>query len=196
MTHIARWATWLTTVAGAPGLFVVAFLDSSFLSLPEINDLLIIWMVTQHKERMLYYVAMSTAGSLAGCFIVYLAGLKGGEAVLRRRFGHGRVERGMRTFQRYGLFALLIPAVLPPPAPFKIFVLLAGVARVGVGTFALAIGIGRGTRYLAEGILAVWYGDIAIKYMTENAKPVGLVVGGVMLLAVIAWVVRARLRRK
>ena len=74
---------------GGPGLFVVAFLDSSFMSLPQINDLLVVLMVTQHKERMPYYAAMATLGSVAGCYVIYYLAEKGGEAFLRKRLQAG-----------------------------------------------------------------------------------------------------------
>jgi membrane protein YqaA with SNARE-associated domain len=193
---MTRFVTWLEGVAlafGGPGLFVIAFLDSSFLSLPEINDLLIIWMVTRHKERMVYYATMATLGSIAGCLLLYVIGYKGGDAILRRRFKAERVERGLAAFRRYGLLAVLVPALLPPPAPFKIFVLLAGVSRVPVTRFVAAIAIGRGLRYFGEGLLAVWYGEEAIRYIRENLVEasliaVGLVAGG----AVAYWLWQRR----
>jgi membrane protein YqaA with SNARE-associated domain len=172
MTRIGEWVQSFALNLGGPGLFVVAFCDSSFLSLPEINDLLIILMVTRQKDRMLFYVTMATLGSIAGCLVLYGVARTGGEAVLRRRFDPERLERAMRLSQRYGMVAILIPSLLPPPAPFKIFVLLAGVARVPLPRFALAIGIGRGLRYFTEGMLAVRYGDAAIGYVRDNAATV------------------------
>lgn len=191
MHHLVSWGRWLGSFGG-PGLFAVAFIDSSFLSLPEINDILIVSFVMQHKERFLYYALMSTLGSIAGCFTVYLVGLKGGEALLRKQFSAGRVERAMTTFRRYGLLAVLVPALLPPPAPFKIFVLLAGVARVRASTFAIAVGVGRGIRYVALGLIAIRYGDAAMQYLRENAKPVGLVTAGVVLVCGILYALWAR----
>jgi membrane protein YqaA with SNARE-associated domain len=193
MHHLLSLGSKLAAFGG-PGLFAVAFLDSSFLSLPEINDLLVVSFVIQHKERLVYYAVMATLGSIAGCFVVYVIGRKGGEALLRKRFSAGRVERGMQTFQRYGLLAILVPSILPPPAPFKIFILLAGVARVRVGTFALAIFIGRGLRYLTEGLLAVWYGDRALEYLRTNARPAALIAAGIILLAGILYVLWSRRR--
>jgi membrane protein YqaA with SNARE-associated domain len=172
-----RFADWLQVTAlslGAPGLFIVAFLDSSFLSLPEINDLLLIWMVTQHKERMVLYATAATLGSVGGCLTLYFLGRKGGQVLLRKRFSSGSVDWAMATFQRYGVMAVLIPSLLPPPAPFKIFVLLSGVAGIGVLRFSLAIGIGRGIRYFGEGLLAVRYGDGAIAFLHEHGRVVSL----------------------
>jgi membrane protein YqaA with SNARE-associated domain len=193
MRHLLSLGSKLAAFGG-PGLFAVAFLDSSFLSLPEINDFLIMSFVMHHKERLVYYVAMSTLGSIAGCFVVYLIGWKGGEPLLRKRFSAGRVERAMATVRRYGLLTILVPALLPPPAPFKIFVLLAGVARVRLGTFALAIGIGRGARYLGEGLLVVWYGELAMEYLRRNARLVALVTAGVVLLAGLLYIFWTRTR--
>jgi membrane protein YqaA with SNARE-associated domain len=196
MKGAIAWAEGLVVTFGGPGLLFVAFLDSSFLSLPEINDILVVWMVTQHKERLVYYASMATLGSVAGCFTLYWLAWKGGEAFVRKRFTSASVERGMATVRRYGLLALLVPSILPPPAPFKVFVLLAGVVRVRPLSFAIAIGIGRGFRYFAEGLLAVWYGDQALRYIDEQGNRVALAaailvaVGG---LAVVWWRRRRRL---
>jgi membrane protein YqaA with SNARE-associated domain len=191
MHHLLSWARWLGSFGG-PGLFAAAFLDSSFLSLPEINDILIVSFVLQHKSGLIYYALMATLGSLLGCFTVYLLGRKGGEAVLRKQFSHGRVERAMATFRRYGLLAVLVPAILPPPAPFKIFVLLAGVARVRPGTFALAVAVGRGARYLALGLITVWYGQAAVQYLQTNAKPLAFIAAGVVLVCGVLYVLASR----
>jgi len=182
------WAQGLVISFGGPGLFVVSFLDSSFLSLPEINDILVVWMVTQHKERLVYYVSMATLGSIVGCFTLYWLAWKGGEAFVRKRFKSASVERAMETVRRYGLLALLVPSILPPPAPFKVFVILAGVVRVRPLSFAVAIGVGRGLRYFVEGLLAVWYGDMALHYIDEHGSQVALWAAILVLLGGLAAV--------
>jgi membrane protein YqaA with SNARE-associated domain len=192
-----RFVDWIQSFAlalGAPGLFVVAFLDSSFLSLPEINDLLLIWMVTRHKSRMLLYAAAATLGSIAGCLVLYYIGRKGGDALVRRRFGAGRVDKALATMQRHGVLAVLIPSLLPPPAPFKIFVLLAGVAHISASRFAIAIGIGRGIRYFGEGLLAVWYGDAAIAYLENNLRFVSFVIVGLIVAGGLGYVLWRKAR--
>jgi membrane protein YqaA with SNARE-associated domain len=196
---MGRFVDWIRSLAlalGAPGLFLVAFLDSSFLSLPEINDLLLIWMVTRHKGRIVLYVFGSTLGSIAGCFVLYYLGRKGGDALVRRRFGHERVERALAAVRRRGTMAVLIPSLLPPPAPFKIFVLLAGAAGITASRFALAIGIGRGIRYLGEGLLAVRYGDQATAYLENNLRNVSLAVIGLIILALAGSALWSRARRR
>jgi membrane protein YqaA with SNARE-associated domain len=173
---------------GAPGLFVVAFLDSSFLSLPEINDLLLVLMVTRQKSRMALYAASATLGSIAGCLILYYIGRRGGDAIVRKRFASERVDQALHAVRRYGVMSVLIPSLLPPPAPFKIFVLLAGVAGISAPRFVSAIAIGRGLRYFGEGLLAVRYGDQSVAYMEANAGTVTLVLAGVLLAAVVGYV--------
>jgi uncharacterized membrane protein YdjX (TVP38/TMEM64 family) len=88
--------------------------------------------------------------------------------------------------------AVLIPSLLPPPAPFKVFVLLSGVAGISVQRFALAIAIGRGIRYFGEGLLAVWYGDRAMEYIVANGRPIALALVGLLVIASIAYLLRKR----
>jgi membrane protein YqaA with SNARE-associated domain len=186
----------LALALGGPGLFIVAFLDASFLSLPHINDLLVVVMVTEHKNLMLYYAAMATAGSVVGCYVIYYLAGRGGEAFLRRRLKPGNIERALAAYRRNGLMALMIPALLPPPTPFKLFVLAAGVAQVRPLQFIVALTIARGIRYLALGILAVYYGDAALELMRTHGRIVALVLVGLLLaMAVGLWLLRRRAQR-
>jgi membrane protein YqaA with SNARE-associated domain len=184
----------LALALGAPGIFFVALLDSSILSLPEIADLLVIYMVTNHKSRIVLYVASATAGSLLGCLMLYGIGKKGGAPFVHRRFSATNVERALGAFRRHGVMAVLIPAILPPPAPFKIFVLMAGVADISVARFATAILIGRGFRYTVEGILALYYGERAMTFIRENSAPVALALVAVLAIGFLAYL-RATRRR-
>ena len=159
---------------GGPGLFLVAFLDSSFLPLPGITDVLLVITVTRNPSAMLFYVAMTVAGSVVGCLALHYLGRKGGEALVRRKFTGEKIERAMATLQRNGVVAVLVPCLLPPPSPFKIFILLAGVVGISATRLAIAIAIGRGVRYLALGLLAVTYGERAMTYMSENGTAVSL----------------------
>jgi membrane protein YqaA with SNARE-associated domain len=195
MHRFVAWVQASAVALGGPGLFIIAFLDSSFLSFPEVVDLLIIWLVTAHKERMLYYALMPTLGSVAGCFALYLVGRKGGEAFLRRRFRESHVDRALAVFRRYGLLAVAVPSLLPPPVPFKPFVLAAGVAGVRSADFLLAVGIGRGLRYFGEALLAVWYGERAAQFVRENARPVSLAFAVAVLVFGVGWIWYSRRRQ-
>jgi membrane protein YqaA with SNARE-associated domain len=189
MSRFVEWIKGFALAWGGPGLFLIGYLDSSFLSFPEVNDLLIVWMVTQHKNRLLYYTFMATAGSVLGCLTLYYIARKGGETFLRRRFHARHIDRGLRLFQKYGLLMVIVPALLPPPAPFKIFVLLAGVAAIPVWQFVTAITIARGIRYGGEGLLAVMYGDRANAFLRDHAKEAGLWLAGIALVLGVIWVV-------
>jgi membrane protein YqaA with SNARE-associated domain len=182
----------LAMALGAPGIFLVAFLDSSILSLPEIADLLVIWMVTNNKSRLLLYVASATAGSLLGCLLLYSIGRKGGASFVHKRFGSTNVERTLNAFRRYGVMAVLIPSILPPPAPFKIFVLLAGVAEISVARFSTAILIGRGLRYTVEGLLALWYGERAMAFIRDNGSTVAIALVAVIAVGFTVYLLRSR----
>ena len=193
---VRSFIAWIHALAlglKGPGLFAVAFLDASFLSLPQINDLLVVVMVTANKDWMLYYAAMATFGSVAGCYVIYYLAERGGEAFLRKRLKPGHVERALAAYRRNGLMALMIPALLPPPAPFKLFVLAAGVAKVRPLQFIVALTVARGARYVALGILAVYYGDSALELMRTHGRTVALVVVGLLIAGVAAiWLMRRR----
>ena len=188
MQRVLVWVQGFALALGAPGLLLIAFLDSSFLSFPEVVDLLIIWLTTRHPERMLIYALLSTIGSVAGCFALYMVGRKSGEAFLRKRFHERHVDRAMAVVQKHGLLSVLVPSLLPPPAPFKVFVLAAGVARVRPVDFLWAVALGRGIRYFGEGALALWYGEQAAGFLRDNAKPIGLGLAISALVFGVAWI--------
>ena len=181
---------------GGPGLFVAAFLDSSFVSLPQINDLLVVLMVTRNKTWMPYYAGLATLGSVAGCYVIYRLAEKGGETFLRKRLKQGHVDRALAAYKRHGLLALIVPGLLPPPAPFKLFVLAAGLAEVKPSRFVLGVAVSRGARYFTLGILSVYYGDAAIQLMRTRGRDVALgLVALIVAAALLFWLVQ-RLRRR
>jgi membrane protein YqaA with SNARE-associated domain len=192
MKGFIAWIKDFAVEYGGPGLLLIGFLDSSFLSLPEINDLLIVFMVTRQKHLVLYYALMATIGSLMGCLALYYVARRGGEAFLRKRFKASHVERGLNLYRKYGLLVVIVPALLPPPAPFKIFVLLAGVSRVPVWQFVAAVFTARFIRYFGEGMLAVYYGDQASAFIQAYAKEVGLGLAVLILAGGVAWILWKR----
>ncbi len=177
----------LATMLDGPGLMLVAVADSSFLSIPEGNDfLIVIFSSGKTWSRMAYYVGMTTAGSIVGCTLLYLVGRRGGSPLLRRRFSARNVERAERLFKKYGLLTVVVPSMLPPPCPFKIFVLSAGIFRLGLHEFLIAVAIGRTIRYAMWGILAVLYGSTVKIYMQRNLPTVGVGLSAIFLLALAA----------
>ena len=184
----------LAIALGGPGLALVAFLDSTFLPLPGITDILLVVMVTRRPAAMLLYVLLTVAGSVAGCLVMHAIGRKGGEALVRRRFTGEKTERAMAALQRHGVMAVLIPSLLPPPAPFKIFVLLAGVVGISAVRFAIAIAVGRFARFFTLGLLTVRYGNRAMTYMREQGAVASLVVAAALAVGFAVYLLIARRR--
>ncbi len=186
---ITAWATGL----GGVGLFIIAALDSSFLSFPQVNDVLVMLLSAKYPERMIYYAGMTTAGSLLGCYALFAVARRGGEVFMRKRLKGAHVDRAMRLYQRFGILAVVVPALLPPPVPFKVFVVLAGAANVATWRFVVAIVIGRGIRYFGQGYLAVLYGEQALDYMQAHGAEIGI---GLAVLALASGLGLVMLRRR
>ncbi len=196
--HVVTFIQPIAERLGAPGLALISFLDSTFVPMPQVADALIVLLVIQHPERWIYYSGATIVGSVAGCMVIYAIGRKG-DALLRRQFNSGQIERGLGLFRRFGLLAVIVPAFLPPPTPLKLFVLLAGLAGVRPVTFAVGVAIGRAFRFGGEGWLAYIYGARATDYIKDNLATASLVAAGVVLVAGLTMIVlrsrRARQRQ-
>ena len=200
MHKVLLWVqTVLIPTIGPAGLFVVAFFDSSFLSLPEINDILVVTYCAADPASAWIPITMATLGSLAGCSVLWLIGRRGGEPLLERRFGKAQVERTRAAFERWDLLALIVPALLPPPMPFKIFVLSAGVFGIPYRRLALTLIVARGFRYIFWGVLGIFYGDEALELLRTFDRwfdEHGLVILGVVISAALGGVMVWALRRR
>jgi membrane protein YqaA with SNARE-associated domain len=175
------WLQKFIVVMGGGGLFMVAFLDSSVLSFPFVADALVIELSIEKPGRMPYYAAMAALGSLAGCIWLYLLAKKGGEAYFHRH-AKGRAETIKEWVDEHAFLSVFIPAILPPPLPFKVFILAEGVFQVPLRTFVLSLLLGRGLRYFAEGILAVFYGDAVLRFLIVHSRSFALSVVGILAL--------------
>jgi membrane protein YqaA with SNARE-associated domain len=202
MEKIVLWIqNVLLPTLGPAGLFVVAFFDSSFLSLPEINDILVVTSCSLHPRSAWIPITLATLGSLAGCSVLWEIGRRGGEPLLERRFGKAQVARTRVAFERWDLLALIVPALLPPPMPFKIFVLSAGVFGVPWRRFAGTLILARGLRYVFWGLLGIIYGDEALKllravdrWFDDNGLMVLAAVAAAVLVGLAVWALRRRAR--
>jgi membrane protein YqaA with SNARE-associated domain len=179
------WLQHFVAVMGGGGIFLVAFLDSSVLSFPFITDALVMRLCMERPARTLYYAAMATLGSLLGCIWIYWIAKKGGEAYFHRHGGRAALK-AKRWVDDHAFLSLFIPAILPPPMQFKVFVLAEGVFQVPLRTFVLALVLGRGVRYVAEGLFAVKYGQQAFDFLIAHAVTFTLGVIIVMTLMYLA----------
>ena len=194
MKFVTKWLTRLSEYLitfGAFGLFAVALLDSTFVPLPSSVDALMLLLSTTYPSWMLLYAFMATSGSALGCLILYLISRRAGARALNR-FSEPKQRRVKNWIERYDMFAVLAATLLPPPFPFKLFVVSAGVFRFSLLRFMLAIIVGRAFRFLLEGYFAVRYG-VQAKEILARYYPwigVGLVVGIIVFV-----VLRQKLKR-
>src|SRR5437868_9361566 len=191
---ISVWLRNTLLPYGGMGLMVLAMCDSSFVSLPEVNDVLLMTFAVNEPESMVKFALLTTLGSVIGCALLYAVGRKGGEAFLRRSFADEKLVRIQRWYQRHGVLAVIIPSLLPPPTPFKVFVLSAGTFGISWPKFLTAVVIGRSIRYFLEGILAVMYGPLAIQFVQKNYGKIGLAFA--VIIVVSALIVFAVMRRR
>lgn len=181
---LTRVSEYLITF-GAFGLFAVALLDSTFVPLPSSADALMLLLSTANPARMPLYAFMATAGSALGCWILYLISRRAGSRALNK-FSPAKQKKVKDWIDRYDMFSVLVATLLPPPFPFKLFVVTAGVFRFSLVRFMIAIVVGRAFRFLLEGYFAVRYGAEA-KVLLARYYPwigLGLAVGIVLFLII------------
>ena len=173
-------------------MVLIGALDSSLLSLPEVNDYLVVARCYAHPRAVFIFPLFAALGSVLGCLLLYTIIKRGGHALLRRRFKAEHIERVERAYARFGILALAVPALLPPPLPFKMFVATAGAMEFPRRRFLLTIMIARSLRYYTEGILAVFYGERVLRFLQDNGLMIVSIVAGVCLVALIVYLLSGR----
>ena len=195
---VARWlevnVIGLPIYFAAPAMIIIGALDSSLLSLPEINDYLVVGRCYKDPSAAFYFPLFAATGSVLGCHLLYTIVRRGGQAVLRKRFNLENIKRVERAYERFGFLAIGIPAILPPPLPFKIFVATAGALEYPRWKFLLTVMIARSFRYYVEGILAVYYGRRVLLFMKDNGLVVISIVASLVLIGVIIYLIVNRRR--
>src|SRR6187397_2567105 len=197
LAAVARWleihVIGLPIYFAAPAMIVIGALDSSLLSLPEINDYLVVGRCYKDHTAAFYFPLFAAIGSVIGCSLLYTIVRRGGQAVLRKRFNVESIKRVERAYERFGFLAIGIPAIMPPPLPFKIFVATAGALEYPRWKFLLTVMIARSLRYYVEGILAVYYGRRVLLFMKDNGLVIVSIVGTLVLIGLIIYfVIRQR----
>lgn len=185
-TQLRSWLKLLFAGMGGFGLFLSAFVDSSFLPLPLVSDLLLMELSSRHPARMPYYATMAALGSLGGCIWIYWLARKGGEAFYRRtqKRAPGKIQKLLRE---YPLASVFLPAVAPFPVPFKPFVIAQGAFQVPFGIFVVGTLAGRGLLFFFEGFLGARYGESAKQFLV-NDKWVSVAV--LLMVCLVFFVIR------
>ncbi|MGB2602586.1 MAG: VTT domain-containing protein [Candidatus Sulfotelmatobacter sp.] len=194
---LARYKTWilhLLAPLGMWGVFAIAFADSALLGMPV--DAVVAFYVYQDHRRLLFYVVMASLGSALGSIPLYIIGYLGGEKVLRKRISEERFQSIHRSFEQHEFWALMFPGMLPPPTPFKIFVLGAAVFEMRFRDFLAAIFAGRFVRFLVLSLLTLWFGQQIVGITGALVRRhlsllLAAIAGGVLV-----WLLMRRSRRR
>jgi membrane protein YqaA with SNARE-associated domain len=198
LSELVRWLhdfiSEVPIYVAGPAMVLIGALDSSLLSLPEINDYLVVARCYSDPKSVFYFPLFAAAGSVLGCLLLYSLMRRGGQAVMRRRFKAENIAKVERAYARFGFLALAVPALLPPPMPFKIFVATAGALEYPRWRFVLTIMIARSVRYFVEGALAVFYGEQVIEFMKVNGLYIVSGVAGLLILGVGGYVLFRHVR--
>lgn len=193
---LARYTAWLLglmKLLGIWGVFVIAFADSALLGMPV--DFIVATYVYQDRRRLLLYVAMASLGSALGSIPLYIIGYLGGEKVLRKRISEERFLKIHRSFEQHEFWALMFPGMLPPPMPFKIFVLGAAVFEMRFRDFVAAIFLGRFVRFLVLSVLVLWFGPQIVGLFGGVLKQHWALVLGPIVAGLCVWLVLRRSRQ-
>jgi len=170
------------------GLFVLSFLDSSLMPLPGINDVALIVLASKHPARAPFYALLSTLGSLLGCFLMYGIARGGGRLAGGGKRASTQRNRARRWLEQNEFVSMLVMALLPPPAPLKIFVIAAGALRMNLVNFGAALLVGRSLRFAAIAWLGADYGAEAEAYLKRNLTRASLV--AIILVIVLTVIYR------
>jgi len=176
---------------GPFGLLAIAFLDSLMIPMPGGVDAVLLLLAASRPSWMLIYVAAATIGSTLGCVGLYRISQRAGKRALSR-FSESKQKRVKDLIDRYDVMSVLVASLLPPPFPFKLFVVSSGVFRLNLLRFTLAVAGGRTFRYLLEGYLAARYGEHAKELLARYYPAIGIALA---VLIVIAFVVKSLMKQ-
>jgi membrane protein YqaA with SNARE-associated domain len=176
---------------GPFGLFTIAFLDSVMIPMPGGVDAVLLLLAASKPSWMLIYVAAATVGSTLGCVVLYRISQRAGKRALAR-FSESKQKRVKDLIDRYDVMSVLVASLLPPPFPFKLFVVSSGVFRLNIVRFTVAIAAGRTFRYLLEGYLAAHYGDHAKEILAHYYPTIGITLA---VLVIVFFIARAFMRQ-
>jgi membrane protein YqaA with SNARE-associated domain len=166
--EVFRWLHHL----GGPGLIVLGLIDNSVIPVPGSMDALTIILSANQRKLWPYYAMMATIGSVIGGYVTYRIARRQGKGAMERRFSRRRINQVTKTFEKWGFGAVLIPAMLPPPAPMVPFLIAAGAMQFSRNKFLAALAIGRAIRFTVFACLSAFYGRLILTIITNHAKPI------------------------
>jgi membrane protein YqaA with SNARE-associated domain len=194
---LARYTLFIWSVLqplGAWGVFAIAAIDSALVGMPL--DPVVAGYVYATPSRFLLYALMASGGSAVGSAVLYVIGYKGGEVLLERRMPKAKFEKMRSSFDRHEFWALMLPSMVPPPFPFKIFVLAAAAFEMNFWHFMGAIFAGRFVRFIILALLVIKFGPEVVgfvgKLASQHLAAILLAVAAVLAL----WLVVRQTRRR
>jgi membrane protein YqaA with SNARE-associated domain len=181
---------------GGPGLVLLGIADNSVVPLTGSMDVLTIWLAARHREPWPYYALMATVGAVIGGYITYYLARKGGKETMERKLSKRRAKQVSKAFERWGFFAVAVPALLPPPFPFVPFLLAAGAMQYPKQKFLGALALGRGVRYSIAAGLGYLYGNHILRFFSRYYKPaMAILIGLAVIGAVLSLIQYARMKK-
>jgi membrane protein DedA with SNARE-associated domain len=180
---------------GLWGIFLIAALDGAGVPVPGAVDLIVATSVYQSPSKAWIYILLAAAGSTLGCLLLYVIGRLGGEVLVERRMSPEKFKKVQADFERHSFLTVAIPALLPPPFPFKIVVLSAGAFEMAWTHFLFAIFVGRLIRFGALSVLTIVFGPNMVMIFRSVIRRHPLESVGALLVIVAAVILVRRLRR-
>lgn len=191
----SRFTFWLLRLGGV-GLLLFGIVDNSAFPLPSGMDVLTIWLAAGHGRNWVYYAVMATAGSIAGAYVTYHLGKKGGKEALDKKLPRQRVEQGYKRFERWGFWSVVAATLMPPPFPIAAAWLTVGALRYSVLKFLIAVASGRAVRYGIIAYVANRYGVLLLNTLSKYYKPAFVVVVCLFIIAGFHYLRRYRQLRR
>jgi membrane protein YqaA with SNARE-associated domain len=189
-----KWVWGLLAPLGIWGVFAISAVDAAFMGLPM--DPIVAGYIYKNPHNFLLYVLLAASGSAVGSIAIYVIGYTGGEVLLRKRLSPARFQKIHASFEKHEFLALMLPAMLPPPTPFKAVVLAAAAFEMSFSRFLLAIFAGRFFRFLILGLLTLRFGpqvvELGARVIAHDFKWVLLAVA----VGVLVWLLWRRQKLK
>ncbi len=189
-TRYTDWVKALLLPLGPWGVLIIATCDAAALGIPM--DPVIVGYVWANPHKFWLYCLLASIGSAVGSLVPYWIGYEGEQLILEKRIPPRTLEKIRASFEKHEVLALVVPAMLPPPTPFKLLVLFAGAAKLKVRDFLLAIFGGRMLRFLILSGLTIVFGPSVLSLVKRHGKIVVAVVGALAVAGFLVWYLRKK----